>query len=164
MAKINKVAHEFKPLEGFNIPKNKRREALEEIADFVKEKTLSKIGDGKSPVSGGPWKRSLTADYKKFKSKFSSIKFANLEMKGDMLDDYDVVIKNTNTLSAQIKGTQAGKADGNNRGTYGKGTPNPSNARRFIPLKGEDYKTDITKGIKKIAASYHEEPGNAEES
>lgn len=131
--------------------RGKIREAQEEIKDFIKEQVLSQIGDGKSPVAGGPWKKSLSKEYKKRKGEFSSVNFANLELSGDLLDNLDVVSKGGGKFSIQVKGSSdlVGKAEGNNIGSYGR-DPNASKARRFIPLKGETFKRSIWSGVKEI--------------
>jgi len=151
-----KYGYEFDPLKGSDVPKKEKPKALEEIAQFVKEQVLSYIGDGKSPVSGGNWKKSLTKEYKKIKGQESSVNFANLELSGDLLDALDVVVKSNGKLSLEVSGDQAGKAEGNNIGSYGR-DPNPKNARRFIPLSGETLKKQIVDGIKDIIQDYEKD-------
>lgn len=156
---IKKVAFEFNPFKetGIKVPKDKKEEAQSRIQDFVKEQVLSYVGEGKSPVQGGPWKRSLSPEYKKEKSKVSSATFANLELSGDTLDSLDVRAVNSETISLEIANkAQAGIAEGNNIGSYG-GAPDESKARRFIPLKGETFKKPIIDGIKKILRDYGDE-------
>lgn len=155
-----KVAFEFDPFAKFRVdlPASKKEEAKAEIADFVKEQVLSKIGEGESPVQGGPWKKKLSKEYKSVKSEQSSSGFANLELTGDLLDSLEVVTKRGGTLSLEVKGSEAGKADGNNRGTYGQSdrTDN-SKARRFIPIGRETLSKDIWDGIEQILKSYEDE-------
>jgi hypothetical protein len=74
-----------------------------------------------------------------------------MELKGDMLDALDVVPVNSETLSLQIEGKQAAKADGHNK--LIEGNPNLPK-RRFIPDKDQEFKADINQGIKKILTRY----------
>jgi hypothetical protein len=156
---IKKVAFEFDPFEetGIEVRRGRREEALAEIAEFVKTETLSFVGDGVSPVAGGKWKKSLSPEYKKIKKDVSGVSYANLELYGDMLDALEVVPKGRKKLSIQITGDQAGKADGNNRGTYGKKDEDPDQAREFIPKEGQTFKREIWSGIRDILENYAED-------
>jgi len=153
---LAKVEYRFNPLEeiGAEIPRNKRAEARQAIADFVKESVLAKIADGKSPVSGGPWKRSLSKEYKGVKADQSGVGYANLELSGDLLDALEVVVDGSEVV-LRVSGDQADKAEGNNLGSYGK-SPDDSKARRFIPLEDETFKRDIWSGIREIASEFED--------
>lgn len=151
MATIKAVVKQFDPFKNVKVPEGrKRKRALNLIKEFVLESALDKIGSGKSPVKGGPWKRKLTKGYKAIKSDVSGVTFANLELEGDLLDALDVKEKG-DKLEYGVRGSEAGKADGNNRGTYGKKASSPGKARRFVPLKNETFDDTIWKGIDKIA-------------
>jgi hypothetical protein len=151
---MKKVAFEFDPLAelGIELPRNRRKEAREAIAEFVKESVLSQVGDGKSPVQNGPWKRSLSPEYKKRKGEESSANYANLELTGALLDALDVKVDGTR-LVLQVAGSEAGKAEGSNIGSYGKG-PDEGKARRFIPLEGETFTPAIWQGIRQILEEF----------
>ena len=155
--KIKKVSYEFNPFKqlGVSVPKKNKEQALADVRDYVKEQMLSHIGDAKSPVKDGNWKSSLSKEYKKIKSEKSSVGKANLELSGEMLDALEVDMK-SDKIVVQISGDQAGKADGNNRGTYGKDKPDPSKARNFIPQKGQEFNQKIQNGIKKILKDYED--------
>jgi hypothetical protein len=152
---VKKVSFEFNPFKEteLKVPKDKKEEALEEIQDFVREQVLSHVGEGRSPVQGGAWKKSLSSEYKQVKKKFSSVGFANLEMEGEMLDALEVKRLNSERLSLQVTGEQAGKAEGNNLGSYGK-SPDRSKAREFIPQSNQTLKKEIWKGIEEILKKY----------
>lgn len=149
---VRKVAFEFNPFKKTRVTVDRKdvKEARDLVADFVKESVLSDIGSAKSPVSGGRWKRSLTKEYAKEKGS----RTANLELSGVMLDQLKVIQKKGNTLSLEIKGSQAGKADGNNRGTYGKKFTKLKNAREFIPRGKKTLTKEIWDGIKDILKSF----------
>ena len=152
----NRVAYEFNPFTKTKTkkPENSRdaRAAKREIADFVKESVLDFAGEGKSPVQGGKWKRSLSKEYRDRKGEFSSVDFSNLELEGEMLDSM-VARVSGDKIILEIKGDQAGKADGNNRGSYGK-SPDDKKAREFIPKRGQELKRSIMKEVKKIIEDF----------
>ena len=156
-----KLAFEFNPFERSDavLSKENKRRAAKEIQTFIVEAVLADIGDGTSPVQGGDWKRGLSKDYKKEKGKVSSSVFANLELTGDMLDSLDVRIVSGKKMSLEVPASQAQKADGNNRGTYGKGTrTQPKRARTFIPYKkGQTFTKEIWEGINGIIEEFAEE-------
>lgn len=155
---VNKVAFTFNPFKetGIAVAKEDKADALAEVKDYVLEQVLSHVGEGKSPVDGGRWKRSLTKEYAKVKKGQSSAKFANLELSGDMLDALDVAEVNSEKLSLQVKGAQAGKAEGNNIGSYGK-SADPSKAREFIPQPGGAFNNKIQSGIERILKKYEKD-------
>lgn len=144
----NKIFFEFDPFEAAarEKPKNGVRQVKQEIADFVLEKILDYVGSGKSPVSGGQWKRSLSKDYKKEKSKYSSALFANMELEGDMLDNLEVVVNRAGNIEVRQTGKQADKADGHNNHSGRSNLP----AREYIPKDDQTFKQPIINGIKAI--------------
>lgn len=154
---IKKVAFEFDPFEvlGITPPKNRadRDEALDRVAELVQTSILEYVGDAKSPVKGGPWKRSLSPEYKKIKGQESSSVVANMELTGDMLDALEVVRKRGTKLSLQIEGDEAPKADGHNNHSGDSSLPE----RRFIPKGGETLRDGIWRDVKRILQEYEDE-------
>lgn len=154
---IKKVAFEFDPFEvlGIKPPKDRelRDEALDRVAELVQTSVLEYVGDAKSPVKGGPWKRSLSPAYKKIKDKESGVTVANLELTGDMLDALEVVRKRGTKLSLQIEGDEAPKADGHNNHSGDSQLPE----RRFIPKDGETLRDTIWRDVKRILQEYEDE-------
>jgi hypothetical protein len=152
-----KVIYEFKPFEdnGLDLPaRNARRDALEEIASYVRDEILQYVGEGKSPVSGGEWKKTLSPEYKKIKNEISGVKFANMELYGDMLDALDYKVKTDGTISiGWFGGEQAAKADGHNNFSGKSTLP----VRQSIPKPGEVFKRDIVAGMKEIAKTFLED-------
>lgn len=149
--------YEFDPFEstGIKVPKAKRKEALEEVADYVKEQILSRTGDGRTSVKGGKWARNLSPEYLKKKKEESGVGFANLELYGDMLDSLDTRIKGKGKIVIEVGDDQRGKAEGHITGIYGK---NDSGKRRqFMPVEGEEFAPEIERGIKQILKRYEEE-------
>ena len=156
-----KLVFEFNPFSKSEakLSRSAKAEAAEEIRNYIKEQVLADIGEGSSPVRGGSWKKSLSPDYKAVKSSQSSTSFANLELIGEMLDALDVKIISGNRMSLEVAASQAKKADGNNRGTYGKGTrTNLAKARTFIPYKqGQTLSDEIWDGINSIISEFEDE-------
>lgn len=150
-------AWKFNPIEelGIDIPRNQRREALEAAAEYIRTAMLDYIGEGKSPVQGFGKFPGYTKDYKATKGGSSSSSAVNLELSGDMLDALDARVSGS-TINVNVYGggDLAGKAEGNNLGTYGQSSPIPGKVRRFIPLEGEKLKKDILQGVKDILKEY----------
>ncbi len=149
---VKKVAFEFNPFQktGIKVPRNNVADARQAVADFVLSAVIASIDASQSPVGGGNWKRALTKEYARLKG--SGI--ANLQLTGELLNALDVIQKKGNTLSLQVAGTQAGKADGNNRGTYGKLRTRLSRAREFIPRGSKTLKKDIWDEVRTILKGF----------
>jgi hypothetical protein len=153
------IKYDFDPekLTGIKIARGAKRDALDEVADFVKEAILSNTADGKSSVKGGHWKKKITKPYwKNVKSEESNANFANMELTGDMLDALETRVV-SGKVRIEIAGDQADKAEGNLLGSYGR-EPDTSKAREFMPHKrGQELSPDIVAGIKDILERYEEE-------
>ena len=145
-----KVAFLFDPFKktGIKIPRKSTAEARSLVADFVKDAVIDNNSLSKSSVSGGRWKTDLSKEYRKKVGKSR----ANLKNLGDLEAAIDVKEKKrSNTLSLEVSGAQAGKADGNNRGTYGKGQRSRlKNAREFIPRGKKTLSKEIWDGVRDI--------------
>jgi hypothetical protein len=154
---LKKVSFKFDPYElvGLDRPGSGEREARHDIADFILEEVLNSVGAGKSPVSGGQWKRTLSPEYKKKKAAISSALFANMELQGDMLDALECVLTKDGMLELRIAGDQAPKADGHNNHSGKSSLP----AREFIPKADQTFKRDILAGVKSIALEHFEKSG-----
>lgn len=153
-----RVVYSFDPFEiaGLDKPRNKsvRRDALEEIADYVKTEMLQYIGEGKSPVQGGEWQRKLSKAYAEAKAKVSSAGFANMELTGDMLDALDFKIKGDGTIEiGWFGGENAAKAHGHQNGNDDTNLP----VRQLVPDKKQTFRKDIVKGMKEIADAFSED-------
>jgi len=150
---VKKVAFEFNPFQttGIKVPENNRAKARKAVQDFVLSAVLASINASQSPVGGGNWKKALTKEYAKIKG--SNI--SDLELKGDLLDALNVIKKKGGeSLSLQVAGPQAGKADGNNRGTYGKLRTRPSFSREFIPRGKKTLRRDIWDEVRTILKGF----------
>ena len=70
------------------IPKDLLDDTAEEVGEFIIAKILEDAGSGRSSVTGRNWSK-LSPAYKAIKASQSSSTRANLELKGDLLDDLD---------------------------------------------------------------------------
>lgn len=116
-----------------------------EVGEYLVEQTLLSLGEGKSPVSGAKFKRSLSKDYKEEKVKAGRNSYADLEFTGDLKDSFKF-----KTTESGIKighfGKEAGKADGHNNFSGKSELPE----RRYLPDDNQSYKRDIQKQIDRI--------------
>lgn len=145
-----KVEYEFDPfkivgVDDSEIPKEKKREILDDIADLVLTSVLEYVGDGKSPVKGYGAFKQLTKDYAE--KEHGGNRKAKLELSGDMLDAMHVKVKG-DRLILTIDEDQQGKADGHNNFSGDSLLP----TRRFVPKgkDGETFKEDILNEIKGV--------------
>lgn len=155
------IKHDFDPIEetGIDVPKKHLREALEAVAEFVKEQILSNTAEGKTSVKNGKWRYELTPQYAKRKGQESSADFANLELSGDMLDALETKVVGER-VRIQISGSEEGKAEGNLKGTYGQSSPIKGGkyAREFMPYKrGQELSPDIMDGVETILERYSDD-------
>lgn len=153
-----KVVYEFDPFEltGVDQPSSDSatRDALDEIADYVRTEILQYVGEGKSPVAGGSWKKSLSEEYKKIKEKISGTGFANMELTGEMLDALEAkVTSDGKIVVGWFGGKEADKADGHNNFSGKSNLP----LRQSIPNNGETFRSDIVSGMRDIAQAFMDE-------
>lgn len=149
-----KVIFEFDPFELTGVDKPKKRgdfsEALSEIADYVKTEILQYVGGGNSPVAGGSWKKSLSPAYKELKEKISGVKYANMELYGDMLDALEARVVGGKIQVGFWDRSQVPKAHNHNVGDT---VPQ----RQMIPEDDQQFKSPIVKGMREIAESFSDE-------
>jgi hypothetical protein len=133
------------------IPSSDRSKALKEIGQYLVEAILADVGETRSPVTGRMFKK-LSADYAEKKAEESSSPVANLELSGDMLDSLDFKVVG-NKVEVGIWGDEADKADGHCNHSGKSDLPE----RRFIPVKGENFRPDIRSEVENILSSYADE-------
>ena len=130
--------------------------ALKEIADYVKEEILSRVGSGYSPVDGYGNFPAYSKEYKKFKQEYSSASTVNLELTGAMLDalKYEINVRD-GVIELGIWGDEADKADGHNNFSGKSDLP----LRRFIPKDNQKFVAEIENGIDNIISDYEDASG-----
>ncbi len=137
-----------------DIPRSKRREALETAASFLKEAVLEYIGDAKSPVAGGKWIRRLEPAYREKKIEESGVDFANLELTGDLLDSLSAQV-NRGKVVFDVAEDEYGKAEGNLTGIYGENSKKVK-PRQFLPQGKETFKKSILEDLKALLQEYED--------
>ena len=151
------IKHRFNPFKetGITVPKANRKEALEAVATYVKEQVLSNTAEGVTSVEGGQYRRRITKEYAAEKD---GPAIANMENSGEMMDAFDTDVDG-NYVELAISGDQAGKAEGNLKGTYGQDKPIDGGKyiREFMPYKkGMKLSNKIMRGVEKILEEYEE--------
>ncbi len=156
MAKEFQHKTTFDPFEatGVEVPKKNRKEALDAAAEYVRDAVLDFIGEGKSPIAGGQWTRSLKGKYAKEKD---GAAFSNLELSGELLDSL-YVERSGSGLEIGVGKDQAGKAEGNQLGTYGK-DKSTGRLREFLIQPGDEFKGKIVSGLRNILEDFKEDDG-----
>ena len=132
-----------------NVAESRRERVKSDVAEFLLNETLRDLSRGVSPLTGSPF-QSLSKDYANAQKGGDTT--PNLELEGDMLDDYDV--RSTEGQSyveiGFFKGSsQIPKADGHNNWSGKSELPQ----RRFIPREDEGYRQGILSGINQIIRS-----------
>lgn len=136
-----------------DIPKDKQKEALQAASEFLKETMLDYIGEGKSPVQGGRWVRSLSPEYKKKKLEESGIDYSNLELTGGFLDKLSVDVSGSKIV-VDVDADDYGRAEGFITGQYGESSK--IKPRQFSPQKGESFKKQILNDLKELLSEFEE--------
>jgi phage gpG-like protein len=132
-----------------------RNEVLEDAGEAVIEGILTYVGEGKSPVKKGKYKRKLSPEYAKEKG--SSV--SNMELTGDMLDALGIEIKGNTLEVGFFDEEEAAKAAGHHSGNTPWRGYRKSNlpVREFIPRGNQDFKKEITDAINEIVNSASED-------
>ena len=145
------------PLDLENVPEDKIEEAKIDVGNFLIERMLDFIDQGKSPVKGeGQWQK-LTKEY------------AEEEKGGDRTPDMFNTGGTLGSLTFQPTPTgisvgifneaEGEKADGHNKFT---GRPNNNPRRRYIPGPDQEFRNEIMAGIRGVILEYI--PRNEEEA
>lgn len=153
------VLFSFDPFKmaGTDRPETKRatKEALKEIAEYVKAEMLQHYGDGVSPAAGGKWTKKLSPEYAELKKEISGVNFSNMELYGDLLDSLEARIDGDKiTVGWSKSNDQAPKAFGHQTGYKGHPTIEDGPVRQLVPEKGQTFKRDIVKGMREIAEEF----------
>lgn len=136
-----------------------KQKATNDVADYLENAILDYVRDGKSPVAGER-KNFIplqSKEYKKKKLKIAGNTKANLELEGDLLDDFSVNVEKTGKIvigyDDDASQETLGKADGHNNFSGKSKLPR----RRFIPSKKQKFRDKIERDIKEIIAEYEDD-------
>lgn len=125
---------------------------LADIGEFVKTAILESVGKGETPIEDGKWVKKLTKDYRRRKGEESGVDYSNMELFGDMLDDFDYEIDTDDSIKIGIfDPDQAVKSFAHNTGYKGHPViPQGKYTRQFLPRGNKNLKSAIMKGIDQI--------------
>jgi hypothetical protein len=161
-----KIEYSFNPFElvdpGFDtdkMPRAKKSEMLDQIADFILDSVREDCESLKSPVDGSKFPK-LSPEYKAKKKKLGGSGNPDLELTGSMLNGIKTKSSaSTDEVKIYVTGRQNQlKADNHNKfSSESKGTSVP--ARKFIPNDDEDetFRPGILRGIKSIVSEFMDE-------
>lgn len=166
IAIVKKIRIDLSDIKGKGANERKRQ-AMQEVREYLEDTILNEVSKGNSPVAGQGKFRDLTSKYKKIKLKESSSGKPNLELTGDMLDDFEVRIEASNKISLGIhqdaSDTSKLKAENHNKWTNRskkkvlKGERKGQYIvpkRQFIPKGKQNLTKDIMDDVKEIVESY----------
>lgn len=128
---------DFPELRG--LPQELVNDILNEVGDYLKVSILDYVGDSRSPVAGGKFKKSLSPEYAEREGKDN----ANLDQTGSMLDSLVFDISGTTLTIGIFDEDQAPKAFNHNTG-------DTLPRRQFIPEDGQTFKKEIMQGIDEV--------------
>ena len=138
-----------------------KQKAREEVAEFLEDTILDYLSRGQSPVSGEkkafvPLKK---GNYRKIKAETAGSTKANMELNGDMLDDFETRIKGnivTYGIHQNAGETSKLKAENHNKFTQ-RAQKSKTPKRRWIPFKEQKLRASIMKDITEIISDISEE-------
>jgi hypothetical protein len=116
------------------------KDIKEEVGDFIKVSILDYVGDGKSPVTGRPFK-ALNKGYAEEEK--GGRRLANLDLNGDMLNALESKVTSDGVEVGIFDSGQSPKAFNHNQG-------DTLPRRQFIPEPKQKFVGDIERGINEI--------------
>lgn len=125
------------------LSREKKSQAKAEIEVFTQASMLASMDAGRSPVSGGSWKKSLSKEYKAAKKKAGKSGIADLELTGSMQNSMQFGFSGNN-LEIKITDTT------NKKKMFNHNTGDTLPTRQALPNTGENLKKPIMDGIKRI--------------
>ena len=134
-----------------DVPQDRRDTTRQDVGSFIVSRIKRSLRNSSSPVSGEPFKTTLSESYRAYKSRQGGGTSANLRLFGDLL----------NSLNYELgPGGQIGVG---HTGVGRDGRPNARKCvghchfessklprRRYLPDRGQSFKRDIEDGIRNI--------------
>lgn len=144
---------QFDPIKDLDIeiPRNKKKEALEAVAKLLDTTILEYASEGRSPVKGGRWVKKLEKDYEAKKGKGS---FADLLDSGHLLENLSVEVSGSKIV-IDVDEEDEGKAEGHLTGVYGDNSKKVK-PRQFMPQKGQEFRSGIMADVKRILKEFED--------
>lgn len=136
------------PLDLSKVPMGQRKQAKQEVGNFVVNEILRFVEQGNSPVKNLGKFKQLTEKYAQENK--GGNRTPNLELFGDMLDSLTSRNRKDGVEVGIFARSEVPKADGHNNFSGDSKLPQ----RRFIPEENQTFKRRITSGIKDIVQSF----------
>lgn len=128
-----------------DLNKEQKKKVRDAVSDFIIEQTLLSVADEKSPIQGEGWKKSLSKEYRKKKLDEIGNSKSDMQFTGETLDSLSAE-DHPDGIKIGVFGERAPAADGHNNLSGKSKLPQ----RRYIPDKGQEYKSDIQKEVERI--------------
>lgn len=132
------------------LSRSQRKEVMDQIGELLVEQSLKSIASQMSPIDGHGRFAKLSPEYAKEKMAETGSKAANLDLSGTMIEETDFKVIGNTKLEIGVYGDAAPRADGHNNLSGDSNLP----LRRFIPGRGEQYKSDIMQMIQDTVSYY----------
>jgi hypothetical protein len=142
---LSEVSFDFDIPNFDEVPEEVRQELVDEIGEYLLDSILDYVGESKTPVAGGEFKKELSDAYKKISGKNNS----NLDFTGSMLDSLEIIPDyDSGVITIGIfDPDEAPKA-------YNHQVGDTLPVRQFIPNEGELLKAEILRGVGRIIEDY----------
>lgn len=128
-----------------DLPPEAREDLARKIITYIQERTATEQ-KGYNPDTG----RNYSLSRKPYTEKYAEKKGVgetdvDLLLSGDMLDAIELLTHRSGsiTIGYPAGSDQNGKAEGNQKGTYGKSKPDPKKARPFLGISKGDLRRII---------------------
>ena len=144
------------------VSKSDKKLVKAEVAQYIVDNIVDRVGRQNSPVSKGKFKKNLSPEYKKLKIAAKGSGAADLNLTGSMLENVEARFKGSEMsvgLHQDAGSENMLKAENHNKTTQ-RSLKSKVPARQFIPKKNEKFKREIMKDIKDIIDSYAQDEGD----
>lgn len=147
MANLEDLQQKEIELDLSNVPKDQQSSAKEAVANFVLDEILTRVASGRSPVTGGKFKKLNEMYADKMKGGDPN---PNLYLEGDMLSSLGYKPTKAGIAVGIMDPTQRPKADGHNNFSGESKLP----VRRFIAGSDQNFVGSIMNEIPKIISEF----------
>lgn len=113
-----------------------------EIVNYIRKRSKEGLDKNESPFPTYSKGYTASLDFKNVKGRSQKV---NLTLSGDMLAAMDIISVNSNSITVGYdpSSSEADRAEGNIRGTYGQQTGSKKKARDFLGIKPEILKSIV---------------------
>jgi hypothetical protein len=148
----SKVSYKLK-LDLSDVNVDDREKVKKKVGKLLLDKTKQYLKDGKTPISNGTYRKTLTKSHRNAKLSKGQPGYSDMKFTDEMLRDLKVKTKpNSKIIEIGIEGEEAAKTFAHH--TSYRGHPTIKNRskykREFIPNKGQKYKRNILSEVNRI--------------